>query len=433
MASDIVNFIFLSDILNLSVINVYDGKKIGYLHDLSATTNQVFPKITGIIVKVKDSNGEIFIPWNKVINLSKKKSITVEYAPGIPDGRFASTDPDILLKKTFLDKQIISTSGNKVVRVNDLHLLIDNTSKGNSNLWLVHIDIGVKGLLRRLGWEKLFNAIFKWIIARDMKDKFVSWKFVQPTATANIYGSVQLKIDSSKLSEIHPADLADILEDLGIDERISLLESLSFQTAAATLQEMPLKLRIQISETLEASRLSGIINEMPMDEAVDLFDELSPECRLSAYAFLPSEKVIELKELSKLSIFSVGSIMNTDFITAKETQTVKELLDILKAERNKAELIYYIYVVENDDILKGVVTIRELLSSRPETKIADIMNKNIISVEIDTNIKRVAQIFFKYNFIAIPVVDNDRRIQGIITSRDAFESVFPEMKKESES
>jgi len=433
MASDIVNFIFLSDILNLSVINVYDGKKIGYLHDLSATTNQVFPKITGIIVKVKDSNGEIFIPWSKVKNLSNRKSITVEHVLGVLEERFASTDPDILLKKTFLDKQIISTSGNKVVRVNDLHLLIDNTSKGNSNLWLVHIDIGVKGLLRRLGWEKLFNAIFKWIIARDMKDKFVSWKFVQPTATANIYGSVQLKIDSSKLSEIHPADLADILEDLGIDERISLLESLSFQTAAATLQEMPLKLRIQISETLEASRLSGIINEMPMDEAVDLFDELSPECRLSAYAFLPSEKVIELKELSKLSIFSVGSIMNTDFITAKETQTVKELLDILKAERNKAELIYYIYVVENDDILKGVVTIRELLSSRPETQIADIMNKNIISVEIDTNIKRVAQIFFKYNFIAIPVVDNDRRIQGIITSRDAFESVFPEMKKESES
>jgi len=433
MASDIVNFIFLSDILNLSVINVYDGKKIGYLHDLSATTNQVFPKITGIIVKVKDSNGEIFIPWSKVKNLSNRKSITVEHVLGVLEERFASTDPDILLKKTFLDKQIISTSGNKVVRVNDLHLLIDNTSKGNSNLWLVHIDIGVKGLLRRLGWEKLFNAIFKWIIARDMKDKFVSWKFVQPTATANIYGSVQLKIDSSKLSEIHPADLADILEDLGIDERISLLESLSFQTAAATLQEMPLKLRIQISETLEASRLSGIINEMPMDEAVDLFDELSPECRLSAYAFLPSEKVIELKELSKLSIFSVGSIMNTDFITAKETQTVKELLDILKAERNKAELIYYIYVVENDDILKGVVTIRELLSSRLETQIADIMNKNIISVEIDTNIKRVAQIFFKYNFIAIPVVDNDRRIQGIITSRDAFESVFPEMKKESES
>ncbi len=433
MASDIVNFIFLSDILNLPVVDVYDGKKIGYLHDLSATTNQVFPKITGIIVKAKDSNGEIFIPWRKVKNLSKGKSITVEHVPEIPDGRFASTDSDILLKKTFLDKQIISTSGNKVVRVNDLHLLIDNTSKENSNLWLVHIDIGVKGLLRRLGWEKLFNAIFKWIIARDMKDKFVSWKFVQPTATANIYGSVQLKIDSSKLSEIHPADLADILEDLGIDERISLLESLSFQTAAATLQEMPLKLRIQISETLEASRLSGIINEMPMDEAVDLLDELSPECRLSAYAFLPSEKVIELKELSKLSIFSVGSIMNTDFITARETQTVKELLEILKAESNKAELIYYIYVVENDDALKGVVTIRELLSSRPEAQIADIMNENIISVEIDTNIKRVAQIFFKYNFIAIPVVDNDRRIQGIITSRDAFESVFPEMKKESES
>ena len=433
MASDIVNFIFLSEILNLPVVNFHDTKKIGHVLDLAATTNQVFPKITGIVIKPGNSKKVMYIPWGKVKKMIPGGSVTVEYIQESMNGASITADTEILLRKTFLDKQIISISGNKVVRVNDLHFLIDDTLKENSNLWLVHIDIGVKALLRRLGWGRFINAIFKWVMDRDIRDKFIPWKYVQPTATANVYGSLHLKIDSSKLSEVHPADMADILEDLGIDERISLIESLSFGTAAATLQEMPLKLRVQISETLEAGRLTNIINEMPMDEAVDLLDEISREHRQAVYALLPSEKVSELKELSQLSIFSVGSIMNTDFITVTETQTVQEIIELLKAESKKAELIYYIYVVEKNDRLKGVVTIRNLLSSQPTAVIADIMNENVISVKIDTNIKRVAQIFFKYNFIAIPVVDDDDRIQGIITSRDAFESVFPEMKQESET
>ena len=433
MASDIVNFIFLSEILSLPVVNFHDSKKIGRVLDLAATTNQVFPKITGIVIKPGNSKKVMYIPWGKVKKMIPGGSVTVEYIQESMNGASTTADTEILLRKTFLDKQIISTSGNKVVRVNDLHFLIDDTLKENSNLWLVHIDIGVKALLRRLGWGRFINAIFKWVMDRDIRDKFIPWKYVQPTATANVYGSLHLKIDSSKLSEVHPADMADILEDLGIDERISLIESLSFGTAAATLQEMPLKLRVQISETLEAGRLTSIINEMPMDEAVDLLDEMSREHRQAVYVLLPSEKVSELKELSQLSIFSVGSIMNTDFITVKETQTVQEILELLKAESKKAELIYYIYAVEKDDYLKGVITIRNLLSSQPTAVIADIMNENVISVKIDTNIKRVAQIFFKYNFIAIPVVDDDDRIQGIITSRDAFESVFPEMKQESET
>jgi len=433
MASDIVNFIFLSEILNLPVVNFHDTKKIGHVLDLAATTNQVFPKITGIVIKPGNSKKVMYIPWGKVKKMIPGGSVTVEYIQESMNGASITADTEILLRKTFLDKQIISTSGNKVVRVNDLHFLIDDTLKENSNLWLVHIDIGVKALLRRLGWGRFINAIFKWVMDRDIRDKFIPWKYVQPTATANVYGSLHLKIDSSKLSEVHPADMADILEDLGIDERISLIESLSFGTAAATLQEMPLKLRVQISETLEAGRLTNIINEMPMDEAVDLLDEISREHRQAVYALLPSEKVSELKELSQLSIFSVGSIMNTDFITVTETQTVQEIIELLKAESKKAELIYYIYVVEKNDRLKGVVTIRNLLSSQPTAVIAAIMNENVISVKIDTNIKRVAQIFFKYNFIAIPVVDDDDRIQGIITSRDAFESVFPEMKQESET
>ena len=223
-------------------------------------------------------------------------------------------------------KQIISTKGYKIVRVNDLQLLIEDKAKESTNLWVVHIDIGIKGILRRIGILRPVNGAFRWVTDRDIKDEFVSWKYVQPTATSSVYASVQLKTDASKLSEIHPADLADILEDLGTDERITLIESLDNFTAAQTLQEMQFKNRLQIVESMEPVNLAPIINEMQMDEAVDLLD-IDTQKRQAVYTILTPEKVAELKELCTLPWYSVGSIMNTDFVTARAAESAGLVLE----------------------------------------------------------------------------------------------------------
>ena len=211
-------------------------------------------------------------------------------------------------------------------------------------------------------------------------------------------GSLQLKLDPSKLSEIHPADLADIVEDLGLEERAALLESLDAVTAASALQEIPLRIRVQIAETLETTKLAALINETQLDEAVDLLDELSPEIRNAVLQLLSSEKTAELKELSKLSVYGVGSIMNTDFMTAKTTQTVREVIEMVREESEKTELLHYVYIVDAETRLKGVVTLRQLLMMDPDAIMADIMWENLVTATIETNVKRVAKIFFKYNF-----------------------------------
>jgi magnesium transporter len=429
MNSEIVNFIFLSEILGLPVIDGSSGKKIGILFDLTALTNQVFPKISGVIIKNSTSNNNRHIPWGCVRTIMRGRSIIVDNIPALNEGMQIADESEILLKTTFLDKQIISISGNKVVRVNDLHLLIDNTTKENPNLWLAHIDIGIKGLFRRLGWVQMVNAVFYWVTSRDIKDKFVSWKHVQPTATTNVYGSVHLKIDSSKLSEIHPADIADILEALGNDERISLIESLKPEIAADTLQETQLKIRVQIAEAIDPTKLSVIVNELPTDEAVDLLDEISTEQRNAVFVNLQHEKAQELKELSKLSIYGVGSIMTTDFISVKKTESIKNIIALIKDESVKTELIYYVYIIDEVERLIGVVTLRRLLVTDLNVLVGDIMTEQVVSVEINTSIKRVAKIFYKYNFAAIPVVDGDGCMHGVISFRDALEAVFPEMKE----
>lgn len=253
---------------------------------------------------------------------------------------------------------------------------------------------------------------------------------MQPTSTTSVYASVQLKTDASKLSEIHPADLADILEDLGTDERIALIESLDHFTAAQTLQEMQFKNRLQIVESMEPSRLTPIINEMQMDEAVDLLDACDAEKRQIVFTLLPPEKVAELKELSTLSAYSVGSIMNTDFITARLRETAGTVLDRIRVECEKLEMYRYAYVLDDDERLKGVVSLRTLLLSDTNMYIIDIMAEQPVSVKIDTRIRRVAKLFFKYNFEAIPVVDDDNKLQGLVSYRDAVASIFPEVKEE---
>jgi CBS domain-containing protein/sporulation protein YlmC with PRC-barrel domain len=417
MSDDNFNFIYISEILHLPIFNASTGKKIGKIDDLAARTSHVYPKITALIASVHDREKPLYIPWNLVRLTVFKKHVTVEYP--FESANQESTESEILLKQTFLDKQIISTSGYK-------------SSKDNPNLWLVHIDIGFKGLLRRLGWVNFLNAIFHWLFARDINDKFVTWKNVQPTTATNVHGSVILKADSSKLAAIHPADLADILEDLGTDERISLLESISPATAAATLQEMPMSLRIQIAEALDNEKLASIISEMQMDETVDLLDELDKERREAVFGLLTLERVAEIQDLTKLSAVGVGSIMNTNFVTAKEAQTVREVLKLVKAETKQAELLYYIYIIDDEERLKGLVTLRQLLSTKGTALISSIMRGNIVSVELDSNIKRMAQLFFKYKFEAIPVVDENDKLQGIVTMRDALDSVFPEVKQAAE-
>jgi magnesium transporter len=430
MGYDSNNFIYLSEMINLPVLDNKTNQKIGHLVDLAATTIQVYPRITGLITKLKGRKDLVYIPWSNVKKAQFRKFISVEYSNGKGEPIPKATESEIILRKTFLDKQIISTSGNKVVRVNDLQLLIDNSNKENSNLWLVHIDIGMKGLLRRLGWLKFSNSCYKWVVSHDMKDKFVPWKYVQPTSTMDIRGALHLKIDPSKLVEIHPADLADIVEDLGTEERTALIESIDTPIAALTLQEIPIRIRVQISETIDSKILAQIINEMQMDEAVDLLDEISIEKRNEVFNFLDENTIMEIKELSKLSAYTVGSIMNTEFITAKTDNTAEEVLNIVKKECANSELIYYIYILDDESHLIGTVTLRHLLAANPGTKISEIMNENIISVKLETKKKDVAKIFFKYNFDAVPVIDDDENIQGIITLRDVLEEVFPEISEE---
>jgi magnesium transporter len=412
------NFVFLSSILGLPVRDVASNARLGKVFDLIAVLRETYPAITGLIIKRRGKKDHFHIPWGDVKSLNVGKEIIVESASMVPE-KAVSFGNRIFLRESFLDQQVVDLSGAKVVRVNDLHLL-----KEQSNLWLVHMDVGFSGLLRRLGWLKIYTRIIKWLFGYEIVDKLISWKHVQPVMSENFSQALQLKVNHSKMSELHPADISEILADLGVEEREIVFGALEEDVAADTLEELPLKLRVQMAESLGLNKLARIIDDMPVDEAVDLLANLKPRHVNSIYKLLPADQVKLMRELSKHSDDLAGSIMNTQYITANPGDTASKIIEKLKNEAEEAESFHYVYVLDDQGTLVGLITLRQLLIADPHDLASDFMRKKIVKVEVDTDLREVAQIFTKYDFALVPVVDTQDKLLGIITMKDALETIY---------
>ena len=419
------SFVYLSQIINLPVVDL-NGRTIGRIYDIIADIAGMYPRINALIIKTGPRKRLLYYPWKHVQDILEDHLVVLEQI----DQSMASSmlaENELRLRETFWDKQIVDIAGSKVVRVNDLHILKDGIK-----LWIVHVDVGIKGLLRRLGWLRFFNFIVKWLFDYELKDKFIPWKYVQPITSVDNFKALSLIIPHSKLSELHPADLADILIDLGAEERMLIFNSFDDATASDILQEFPLKMRLLIAESLDNDRLARILDETPMDEVVDLLDELPMETVNALYRLLPEEKVGQIKELLQHSRRIAGSLMNTEFVSTRESETVRQVLRRIRKTAEDVESIYYIYVLNNSGAPIGVLTLKQLLVSNQKKAVGELMRGNVVRVRVDAHIKSVAEIFYKYNFTVVPVVDENDRIEGIITMKDAFESVMPEIREETE-
>ena len=415
-------FLFLTEILNLKVIDS-EGRSVGRLADLKATLGELFPKINSICVRKKWDRKLFSLDWSaadtiddKVIRLKKEEETNL-----FP---LEMKEKEILLKEEILDKQVMDTMGAKVERVNDIHLLL---SEGE--LRVVHVDYGVRGIFRRLGWIKWVDLLTNWFFAYQIPDKLISWKYIQPLASDPAQKALKLNVTLKKMHEIHPSDLADILEELGKQQRTAVFKSLDIETAADALEEIDSKLQVSLIESAAEPRASDILEEMAPDEAVDLLLSLPEEKKEKLVLGMEKEKREKLRELLKFREGTAGSIMTTEFLSLMEDKTVKEAIEKFKESSLPLETISYIYVTNNLDQLVGVLTLRNLILSPLETPLVELMNKDVITVKIQDDVDKVAEVFKKYKFMTLPVVDEDDHIKGIITLRDAVDATFPEFQE----
>jgi len=412
-------FVFLSEILNRRVINS-EGKIIGKVVDLRAKLGELFPGVVSVRVRQKKPKKLLAFPWQSVKSMNgnvirlkqdaEGQSIDLEIKEG-----------EILLKEEILDKQVVDTYGAKIERANDLHLLL-----AEGQLRLVHVDFGIRGIFRRLGWIRYVDALTNWFFAYQIPNKLLSWKYIQPLSHDPRKKTLKLNLTHRKLSEIHPSDLADILEELDKHERSYIFHALDVETQADALEEVNSETKVSLIEDLSDERASDVIEEMEPDEAADLLLDLPDEKKKELIQRMEKDTRIELEELLRFKEGTAGSIMTPDFIACLQTDTAGKAMEIFKRSTDPLDTISYIYVKDDQEKLVGVVTLRDLILNQPEIPVDSFMNRHLVKLKTDDSVKEVAETFKKYKFLVLPVVDEDDRMKGIITLRDGIEAIFPE-------
>jgi magnesium transporter len=403
---------FLSQCIGLPVRDP-SGEPLGTIADLIVAIGDRYPPVTGLVART--DRRQIFLPWRDVQSLDDDGAQL--RVPTINIGKFAQRPNEILLRSDLLDKQIVDIEGRKVIRVNDVRL-----DEVNRRLRVVAVDVGASGLLRRLGVEGPVRTLVR-NLRLTVPERYIDWEDVDPLEST--IASVRLRVPHAKLAELHPADLASIIEDLAPRDRLGVLASLNDEALADVVEEMEPDTQVEVIEDLEPARAADILEEMSPDDAADLVADLSDRSRVEILALMEQDEAEEVRDLLAFPEDSAGGLMTTEFVAVSATLTASETIDRLRELEPDAETIYYVYVTEDDDRLVGVLSLRDLIVARPDTRIADVMIDEPVAVGLLEPAESVAETIAHYNLLALPVVDDVNRLVGIVTVDDAIDTVAP--------
>ncbi|MFI5259130.1 MAG: magnesium transporter MgtE N-terminal domain-containing protein [Candidatus Limnocylindrales bacterium] len=393
------------------------GEPIGTVADLIVAIGDRYPPVTGIVVK---TNGrEIFLHWQSVTSLDAGGATLRTSAIDIT--KFHQRPNEIRLKLDLMDRQIVDIDGRKVVRVNDLRL-----DEVEGALHLVAVDVGPTGLLRRLGIEGPWRTIARGF-RRDVPERYIDWEDVDPVERT--IASVKLRVPHKGLAELHPADLATIIDQLSRSDRVGVITSLDDEAAADAIGEMEPETQVDILEDLEPERAADILEEMDPDEAADLVADLSEESREEILGLMEKDEAEEVQELMTYAEDTAGGIMTTEFVAVPATLTAAETIDRLREIEPNAETIYYVYVTDAEGRLVGVLSLRDLIVAKPDTVISSFMYEEPVALRTDASQEDVTEVVARYNLLAVPVVDEAGRLEGIVTVDDAIDTLLPQPTK----
>jgi len=404
---------FISQLIGHPVADL-DGEPVGTLTELLARYEGHIPHPKIVALEVKKGKRSLMVAIDDVtvliapaVSLKKKQQEIVPYET-CPD--------DFYLVRDVLDKQIIDTDGVRVVRVNDLELM-----RVDGGIFIANVDVSGVGLMRRLGLGTLSRR-FAARSPRDTLHGIISWDDVELIAGDQ---PMRLKVPGEKIVDLHPADLAEILSDLSRQEGRDFLESLDLETLADTLEEVEPDFQASLIEGMSNERVADVLEEMEPDEAADLLAELPEDRSQELLDLMEADEAEDVRKLLAHPEDSAGGIMTTGYIAVPPHLTAESVMQVLREQGEDVELIFYIYVTDVENHLVGVFSLRELVLAKPDTPVFELMEKRVVMVGLENSQAECAQLIAKYDLIAIPVVDGEKRIHGIVTADDALDKIIP--------
>lgn len=403
---------FLSEIVGRKVL--WNNKKIGQLQDIVILESGIIPEVTHFVVSRPFGYHSLLIPWENIVKI-KNNEIVINIE-NFEKYEFESGEAQVLLKDHILDKKVIDMDDNDVEIVYDIKLAMRS-----NKLYVTDVDSSKYGLLRRIGLKWLANFIYN--LADKIKSDTIPWTYVQPLPEqiSSFKGNVKLRILKDKLLELHPVDLADIIEELDHSQRLAIFNELDTELASDTLEEIEPRVQRDLISSLQKEKVVELINDMTPAQAADIL------------AILPAAEADEI--LENISKIDKENAQKIEFIIEKHDEKiinfatshyfnfsphtkVKEAIEVFHNTAKDKDVIMYLYITDDQNKLIGVVDIRELLQAPLDDELGDIMATHIIDLSPESTLIEASRMFVRYLFRAIPITDENNIILGVIPYRD---------------
>jgi magnesium transporter len=399
---------FLSEMIKKPVV-YKAGQTVGKLVDVVVSADRRYPKVKALSV-LTTKGKTVAIPSEQIERLEDGMRLKVA-ADDV--ATYEKEEHEVLLAADVLDRQVVDVEGKKLRRVNDLKL-----ARTNGSYRLIGVDIGATGLLRRLGIERMVERV-----GIHPEENYIAWTDVDSIRSDPM--SVKLTVPKYNITQLHPADIAEIVDQLNLQEGLTLINSLDEEAAADTLEETSEERQVSLIEGMDAERAADILEEMSPDDAADLLGDLPADRAEAILDLMEPDESEDIKELLEYPEDTAGGIMTNEFIAVNKEQTVEQALGEVRKAAKSVESIYYIYVTSNGNDLVGVTSLREILTAPAETKLATLMHTDLITADVREDQHEVARKIAKYNLLALPVVENANTLKGIVTVDDAIDIVLP--------
>ncbi|MDQ3180199.1 MAG: CBS domain-containing protein [Acidobacteriota bacterium] len=402
--------LYLSQILGRPIFDA-EGEKIAAIKDVIVRYGEEdYPPVLGLVARYRRRN--FFMPRTQFSTLNetgaKMNSEVLNLSP------FTRRTGEVLLAKDVLDNQLIDVDGKRVVRVNDVQII------EVAGEWRVTgADVSLQGFLRRLMPAGFYGS--------NRVVEVLDWADVGYLATDKSSVAVKLKSSKDKLSRLHPVEIAQLAERLSPIHRTEIVESLDNEIAADTLEEMSTENQARILEGMDGERAADLLEEMSPDDAVDVLGEMDEERAQELFALMEDDEKADVAELMPFGHDTAGGLMTTEFVTFPKDLTVSQAIARLRDTAETPNMIYYLYVVEEENSWKlvGLISLRSLILADPTYQLSQVMRDKFQSAHPNDDAEEVAQTIAEYNLLALPVVDDLGEIAGIVTVDDAMEILLP--------
>ena len=417
--------IYLSQLLGNPVLDA-NGERIGVVNDLGIATREVFPRVTSLAFQGPGKT-PFMISWRKYVETFDENEVRL--AVPATDIRFSYLQPDeVLIARDLLNKQIVDTRGMRVVRVNDLKL----SDTSSSQLRLLGAEVGVRGILRALSpaFERLVMRAAR-AMGHEIPEKIIAWNYMD--LIDRDLSNVKLSVSHQTLDDLHPADVADIIEQLDPRLRGQVFAQLDDAQAAEAMAELDDdEMAAKIMGDMADADASRMLSEMDPDDAAELVGELDYERAEKLLRLMGINEQRAIRQLLGYKDDTAGRIMTSEFVSVPRETTVAEVADRMRGLPDDFEPVNYIYLTDADERLCGVVPVRRLFISDADEPLSKLANEDdILTAKPDDDQEDVAQDIAKYNLLAMPVVDEKNgKVLGIVTVDDALDVMEEEHEED---